>query len=159
MDAAHRHDLVHRDLKPENIFLLTDGPHETAKVLDFGVARVLNESRDMLTDVGALVGSLRYMAPAQLRGDDVQAESDLWALGIIAYEMLTGSHPFARFPMTDLSAIPVDPAMALACPLADAPARWTAFFRRVLALETEGRPSTAATLLTEFEYALADVAG
>ena len=156
MEAAHRRQLVHRDLKPENIFLVQDGRHETAKVLDFGVARALNDARDRLTDVGDLVGTLRYMAPAQLQGDVLQPAGDVWALGIIAYEMLTGSHPFAQVPWAGVPGMPIDPSIAL--PLAEAPASWTTFFEGVLALEPDRRPPTPGRFLAALERALADVA-
>jgi len=102
VDAAHRRQLVHRDLKPENIFLThhPDG-EDVAKVLDFGIAKVLHGDSGRLagdatgTDAGIVLGTLRYMAPEQLRGEEVEPAADLWALAVIAHEMLTGSHPFA----------------------------------------------------------------
>jgi tRNA A-37 threonylcarbamoyl transferase component Bud32 len=158
MEAAHRRHLVHRDLKPENICLIHDGRHETAKVLDFGVARALNDAEDMLRNIDGLVGTVRYMAPAQLRGEDLGSAGDLWALGVIAYEMLTGSHPFARVVTAGIPALPLDPFEVIAPPLADAPAAWTTFFGRALALESEGRPDTPGRFLAELEEALACVA-
>jgi serine/threonine protein kinase len=158
IDAAHRRQLIHRDLKPENIVLVRDGSKETAKVLDFGVARALNDARDIVTDAGALVGTLRYMAPAQLRGDDVQTASDIWALSVIAYEMLTGAHPFAHVPTGPVADIPADHSAVIAVPLGDAPGTWSAFFGRALALEPERRPSTPAALLAELESALGNAA-
>jgi serine/threonine-protein kinase len=158
MDAAHRRRLIHRDLKPENIVLVRDGSRETAKVLDFGVARTLDDARDIVTDAGDLVGTLRYMAPAQLRGDDVQTASDVWALSVIAYEMMTGAHPFAHVPTGPIVDVPVDYAAAMAVLLGDAPRTWTAFFRRTLALESERRPKTPAALLAELESLLESAA-
>jgi tRNA A-37 threonylcarbamoyl transferase component Bud32 len=154
MEAAHRRQLLHRDLKPENIFLVSDGVREVGKVLDFGVARAFNEARDLITDGGALVGTLRYMAPAQLRGDAAQAGSDLWALGVIAYEMLAGAHPFAQFATGPFGVMPADYGGALEFALDDAPATWKAFFGRALALDAARRPASPAKLLVELETAL-----
>ena len=158
IEAAHRRHLIHRDLKPENIVLIQDGPHETAKVLDFGIARMLTETGERLTDVGDVVGTLRYMAPAQLRGEDIHPSCDVWSLGVIAYEMLTGTLPFAGFTFAGIPAIPMDPSTAIGLPLVDAPTSWTTLFGRVLALEPERRPATPGGFLAELEQALTDVA-
>ncbi|MCP4659626.1 MAG: protein kinase [bacterium] len=88
--AIHGADLVHRDLKPSNILLPASGG---IKLLDFGLAWRPDLSR--LTEEGLAVGTLAYMAPEQLRGEVVDARSDLWALGVILHEMLTGTLPFA----------------------------------------------------------------
>jgi eukaryotic-like serine/threonine-protein kinase len=89
LKCAHAAGIVHRDLKPGNIMLLPDG---TVKVLDFGLAKARDES---LSTTGALLGTVAYMAPEQIRGEAVDARTDLWALGIVLYEMLVGKKPFA----------------------------------------------------------------
>jgi tetratricopeptide (TPR) repeat protein/predicted Ser/Thr protein kinase len=86
--AAHEAGIVHRDLKPGNVMLLPNGP---VKILDFGLARARVSSR---TDSRRLLGTAAYMAPEQIRGDPVDARADLWALGVVLYEMLTGRIPF-----------------------------------------------------------------
>jgi TolB-like protein/Tfp pilus assembly protein PilF len=93
--AAHGKGIVHRDLKPENVFLTTDG---RPKILDFGIARIEAESVPgaSLTQAGAMLGTIRYMAPEQIRGEVVDARSDLFALGIVLHEAIVGRHPFAR---------------------------------------------------------------
>ena len=154
MEAGHRRQLLHRDLKPENIMLTRHGDGEIAKVLDFGVAKALNEARDLVSDAGTLVGTLRYMAPAQLRGEDGDPASDLWALGVIAFEMLTGAHPFEHTAI-GACGVPSDYRETIARPLADGPPRWRAFFARALAIESADRPSTPAAFFTELEDALA----
>jgi tRNA A-37 threonylcarbamoyl transferase component Bud32 len=95
LGEAHKHGVVHRDLKPDNVYLC-DGPEEgrdLVKLLDFGIARVAGR-RTRLTAVGAVVGTPEYMSPEQAQGREVDPRSDLYALGIILFEMLTGQVPF-----------------------------------------------------------------
>lgn len=98
LDEAHSLGIIHRDLKPDNIIVskLRDGS-ERAVVLDFGIAKMLsdNSPNDVtLTKVGGLMGTPQYMSPEQALGKEVDARSDVYSLGIIAYEMLTGDVPF-----------------------------------------------------------------
>ncbi len=88
LTAAHQAGVVHRDLKPGNVMLLPDG---TVKILDFGLAKVRDHS---VTGSGTVLGTAAYMAPEQIRGDPVDGRADLWALGVLVYEMLTGRQPF-----------------------------------------------------------------
>ena len=95
LDYAHRHDIVHRDIKPENILL-----HEGhAIVADFGIGKAIiaaaAETQGAITQVGVVVGTPTYMSPEQASGDDVDGRSDLFSLGCVMYEMLTGEAPFA----------------------------------------------------------------
>ena len=105
--CAHQLGIVHRDLKPENIFLTGAG---RVVVLDFGIAKRLEaselsalpssarppETSAELTQEGALLGTLPYMSPEQLRTEEIDARSDLWAVGIILFELVTGAHPRSR---------------------------------------------------------------
>jgi len=89
LEHAHRHGIVHRDIKPANLIRLPDG---TVKVMDFGIARLLGSSR--MTQTHHTIGTAAYMAPEQIRSQDVDARADVYALGVLLYELLTGRVPF-----------------------------------------------------------------
>jgi hypothetical protein len=94
---AHKNGIVHRDMKPENVFIETRDGEDHVKVLDFGIAKVISDERQVpaLTAVGQTLGTLEFMSPEQLRGQKLDGRSDLYALGMMSYEMLTGTLPFA----------------------------------------------------------------
>ncbi len=99
MAAAHEKGIIHRDLKPENIFITNDG---RVKILDFGLAKLTSKSNDgdsatlQKTEPGRVMGTAAYMSPEQVRGEKLDARSDIFSFGCVLYEMLTGSQPFAR---------------------------------------------------------------
>ncbi len=99
LDEAHRQGIVHRDIKPENIFLEPRPSADFVKVLDFGIAKIVSGdgmgSQPALTAAGQTLGTLEYMSPEQLMGKQLDGRSDLYALGTLAYEMLTGALPFS----------------------------------------------------------------
>jgi serine/threonine protein kinase len=104
--AAHAAGIIHRDLKPENVFLLADGG---VKVLDFGLAHLEVPTADASAPAGeaeTFVGTALYMAPEQICGETADARTDIFGLGVVLYEMLTGTRPFGRLTVGDtMSAI------------------------------------------------------
>ena len=97
LSAAHARGIVHRDLKPENVFLAKKGEHERAKVLDFGISKVKSADAEQvrMTRTGQMVGTPLYMSPEQARGEtEIDQQVDVYALGVILFEMLTGAPPF-----------------------------------------------------------------
>ncbi|MDI1431183.1 protein kinase domain-containing protein [Polyangium sorediatum] len=159
--CAHRLGIVHRDLKPENIVLADAGP---IKVLDFGIAKQHGaEEISMLAgDLfaggraphgdGALAGTLPYMSPEQLRAEDIDPRSDLWAVGIMLYELVTGAHPLAPFALGWLRRV-----MDLEAPMPrvddDRPAARALgdLIERCLKKRREERIGSAEQLLAELE--------
>jgi serine/threonine-protein kinase len=94
---AHGLGVIHRDLKPANVFLVRHGDEsDFVKVLDFGLVKNVQEKGEDLTQTGLFMGSPKYMSPEQIRGERVDARADIYALGVILYEMLTGKVPFDR---------------------------------------------------------------
>ncbi|MDP2345408.1 MAG: protein kinase [Deltaproteobacteria bacterium] len=146
---AHQHGIVHRDLKPENVFLPMDG---RLRVLDFGISRFVTEHRGRehrhVTDLqaataskDAVSGTPAYMAPEQWRGDVDTPALDVWALGVVLFEMLAGKRPYETMNPVVLAVQVVDPT---ACPALDddtAPAEVRALVARCLSKEPTQRPS------------------
>lgn len=114
LGAAHAMGVVHRDLKPENVFLArTASGREVAKILDFGIAKMTDPSSGCATQAGMVVGTPEYLAPEQATGGAVDARADLYAVGLIAWRMLAGHHPFtapdARGLLMKQATAPVPP--------------------------------------------------
>lgn len=93
-DEAHRHNIVHRDIKPDNIVVDLGGVKPKVTVLDFGIAKLRGESAGTLTQTGSVLGTPYYMSPEQCLGEQLDGRSDIYSLGIVLYEMLTGVVPF-----------------------------------------------------------------
>jgi serine/threonine protein kinase len=87
---AHEQGIVHRDVKPENVVITSEGQ---VKILDFGLAKLAGQTK--LTVAGSMLGTIAYMSPEQINGEEVDARSDIFSLGVVLYEMLAGEHPFA----------------------------------------------------------------
>jgi serine/threonine-protein kinase len=146
LEYAHRRGVIHRDLKPANVLLGLDG---RLKVTDFGIARVLGTER--ATRTGHIVGTLEYMSPEQVRGEEVDGRADLYAVGIVLHELLTGDVPFSGAAEYDVMMkhlqAPI-PSIRRAAP--DAPAWFDGILQRALAKSAAERFASAA----EFQVAL-----
>ena len=142
---AHEQGVVHRDLKPGNLFLENVGSKEVVKVLDFGIARLSTGTSH--TQTGMVFGTPAYMSPEQCRGERVDARSDLYSLGIVAYECLTGRPPFmSETPVSLLLKHihdPVPPLEELEPPVGVHPTL-SALVMRLLAKDADARCSSAA---------------
>ncbi len=153
VDAAHRRQLVHRDLKPENICLVQGDDGETAKVLDFGIAKLMAPVDSVLQTThntgGALLGTPLYMAPEQLRGEDPHPSWDLWALAVIAFEMLTGTHPFEAVPLNAPASR--GPDGLAGTPLAESSRQ---VFAHALGIDHAGRPASGRAFVADLERSL-----
>jgi len=91
LQHAHQSGVVHRDVKPANIMILNDG---SVKIMDFGIARVKREQETRITQQGYLIGTVAYMAPEQFWGGEVDHRTDIFAYGVILFELIAGRHPF-----------------------------------------------------------------
>ncbi|HUU13849.1 MAG TPA: protein kinase [Terriglobia bacterium] len=164
LEAAHGLGLVHRDIKPDNIVLIETASGEEAKVLDFGIAK-LKESRAAgtggltLTGTGVVIGTPQYMSPEQAmgkRGDDLDGRSDLYSLGVVMYQMLTGDLPFkADTTMEMLLAHlqkPPTPINILR-PELQIPESVATLVMKTLEKDRELRPKSAKALIQEIERA------
>jgi len=154
LDYAHRQGVIHRDIKPENI-LLSDG---IAMVTDFGIAKALSAAKTQapggtLTQLGTSLGTPAYMAPEQAVGDTVDARADLYAWGMVAYEMLAGAHPFAgRTTAQQLIAAQIAEQPApLAARSPNVPPALAALVMRCLEKNPAARPSDAATIIAALD--------
>ncbi|WP_308405069.1 serine/threonine-protein kinase [Streptomyces sp. B93] len=142
--AAHRHRVVHRDIKPGNVMLTAD---RTAKITDFGIARFTDTAARSLTATGKIIGSAAYLAPERAVGRCGRPSSDVYALGCVLYELLTGRPPFVGTSLAvvqqHVDAAPTPPRAlrpALTGPLAD-------YVLRLLAKDPEQRPTAEEAAL------------
>jgi serine/threonine-protein kinase len=152
LQAAHAERLVHRDVKPQNVLLDTDG---RAKVTDFGIARSL-EGDGGLTLAGRVLGTTDYVSPEQALGQDVPPQSDIYSLGIVLYEMLTGDVPFrADAPVAVAMKHVREPMPDVQLARPEVSANTAAIVERATAKETRNRYQTIEEMLDDLEVALA----
>lgn len=145
----HSQNLLHRDLKPENIWLTPDAD---AKLLDFGLAQVLDES-DRLTQAGTILGTPSYMSPEQVRGKTLDARSDLFSLGVVWFEMLSGQSPFqqANIFSTMLSIAQDSLPEAVPAGRAEVPADLLSLVQHLTQKDPDQRIASAEQLITALE--------
>src|SRR6478736_10224621 len=156
--AAHEAGIVHRDIKPENIMLRPDG---YMKVLDFGIAKLTEQrlaSDDhrvettalLQTRPGLVLGTAHYMSPEQVRGQKVDARSDIWSLGVVLYEIVTGNPPFrGETPSDCIAAILTAEPASLSSISPDVPAKLESILQKALRKNTDERYQTIKEMLAE----------
>ncbi len=159
LGAAHEAGIVHRDLKPENVMLVEGlADHDFVKVLDFGIAKIHmpeQEGQPALTRMGTIFGTPEYMSPEQALGQAADARTDLYSLGIMMYEMLTGRTPFAD---KELVAVLTRQMTELPPPLpADVNPSIVALISHLLAKRPSERPQTAQEVASRIDTALNSV--
>jgi hypothetical protein len=158
VDAAHRRQLVHRDLKPDNVFLTRE---EVPKVLDFGIAKFVRSTpgataltATALTAAGVVLGTVAYMSPEQIRGGEPSPSWDIWALAVIAYEMLASVRPFAAANSLDwFPHWQPDMWVRLIDRQPELPAALASLFDRAFSLDPAQRPSGALVFMNSLEQA------
>ncbi|MFL5344401.1 MAG: protein kinase domain-containing protein [Hyalangium sp.] len=159
LQAAHINGVVHRDLKPENIFLVRhDRTPHFVKVLDFGIAKLLDGHAPGQTSLGTIIGTPEYMAPEQWAGKGVDGRTDLYALGIIAYELLTGRTPFGKGGLgsllhAHLQEMPAAPHEVNRL----VPIGLSELVMRAMAKRPDDRFRSAAEMRSALEHALTDI--
>jgi len=147
LKEAHRANVIHRDLKPDNVLIAAvPGGQEQVRVLDFGIAKIMEAEDDAGLTQGNLIGTPRYMSPEQAGGDSLDGRSDLYSLGVMVYEMLVGRVPFATgttrtILMQHMTTAP--PAFNVIRPDLDVPFLLERLVFDLLAKEPGGRPASA----------------
>jgi serine/threonine-protein kinase len=156
---AHRCGLVHRDVKPANVLVCEDGDEPRVKVTDFGIAKAAEALEGDLTLTGVVLGTPKYLSPEQLRGDEPDPRSDLYGLGVVLYEMLSGAPPFSgptemAVALAHLNDLP--PPLMGRCP--DVPASLDRLVRALLAKSPADRPPSAAVVRQELSLIAVELA-
>jgi serine/threonine protein kinase len=146
LEHAHAEGIVHRDIKPSNVRLLGDG---TVKIMDFGIAKSLRGDMD-LTDAGVTVGTSAYLSPEQIRGQSADQRTDIFAFGVLAYELLTGRKPFAGDTLPKLfdDILQGKPQPITDC-RPEVPAELSAIVHRAMQTSPEERFASASELREE----------
>jgi serine/threonine-protein kinase len=156
LDAAHEANVTHRDLKPDNVFLALekDGGY-FPKLLDFGIAKLVTDEMAHKTATGVAVGTPRYMSPEQSRGRKIDHRADIYALGVVIHEVLTGKPPFDGESMMDLlikhATVPA-PRMSSVCP--DLPPELDAPVLAMLEKRPNARPASAGSAVAALDEAV-----
>ena len=156
LQHAHERGVVHRDVKPGNILVTRDG---VVKVADFGIGKLLSGAGTDLTRTGTMIGSPAYMSPEQIRGEKIDGRSDFFSLGVVFFELLTGSRPFPGDSITTLvyQILHTEPKDPLAV-RADLPPAARDVFARLLAKQPEQRPGNADEFIHQIDRFVSDLA-
>ncbi len=153
LGAAHRLSIVHRDVKPENVMIQRlEGHEHFVRLLDFGLAKFIEEhSRNSVA-----MGTPAYMAPEQVAGGRIGPWTDLYAVGVVAFELMTGRRPFSGRTHREILSKKLDPTFDVAAAVADlaVPTPLLSFFRRALARDGEVRPQSAEAFRAGLDAAL-----
>lgn len=146
LDAAHKAGIAHRDLKPDNVFLVFDEDGVFPKLLDFGVAKLLDDSVTLhKTGTGTPMGTPLYMSPEQWRGKNVDHRSDIFSLGVMAFELLAGSRPYrGETPMDLMVKVATEEPPRLSSMIEGVPPGADEAITKMLASEPEDRPDKAS---------------
>lgn len=153
LDYAHKRGLIHRDIKPSNILIDNVG---NTFLTDFGIARIVSSTQ--FTATGALIGTPAYMSPEQCKGTDLTHVSDLYSLGIILYEMLTGLVPYdSETPLSVLQKHIAEPVPSLETLRTDLPAAFEKVIKKALAKEPKDRYQKANEMSKALKQALSEV--
>ena len=154
LDYAHRNGVVHRDVKPGNLLVNTDG---VVKLADFGIAKAAEQSD--ITKVGSVLGTAAYLSPEQARGEPAGPASDLYALGVVSYQLMAGKLPYEAASLTDLARLQeAGPPPRLTDDVRDVPPALSAVVARALARDPERRYADAAEMEDALRDGLAGVA-
>src|ERR1022692_3433173 len=164
LDHAHSAGVVHRDLKPENIMLVErDGNREVGKILDFGIAKVTEPQsgtpgREALTQAGVIFGTPEYLSPGQALGEPVDARADIYAAGVILFEMLAGRRPFEsedKVKIISMHLAHAPPRIREVNPTVDVPIPLEQAVLQAMEKSRDNRFSTAVAFLQALEDAQA----
>jgi serine/threonine-protein kinase len=155
LQAAHAVGVVHRDVKAGNIMLLSEGEAPAVKLLDFGVAKLLAPGGDGLTVVGQRIGTASCMSPEQIRGESIDLRADVYALGVLLYQMLTGRRPFEAADPAEVERMHLEVAPPRPSALAAVPPALDAVVARCLEKDRERRFPSAIAVLEAAHDALA----
>jgi serine/threonine-protein kinase len=150
VESAHQAGILHRDLKPENILLPASGTGP--KVVDFGVAKLTTTAAagsGTITGAGTIVGTPAYMAPEQLRGEGVDGRADVFSLGVMTFEMLTGRLPYGGGSFFEIGM--KQAAGSAVVDTGDMPAALAAVVRQAIAFDKDTRPSSPLTFASELK--------
>jgi eukaryotic-like serine/threonine-protein kinase len=145
LDYAHSQGIVHRDIKPSNILLDRAG---RVKIADFGIAKMAGQSTE-LTLVGSVMGSPQYLSPEQIKGEDLDGRSDIFSLGVVIYEILSGKRPFEGDTITTLVYQILHKELPPISELRAVPPRLEALLRKMLAKDRDDRLATAGEAARE----------